>query len=159
MIDDQQMLDILNLPFSFRKRPVPLNSQSRIIWGVSTLVLILFTCSRGKKSSVTRLHTLNWAIRSSENQSKMTELLENRVPPSTLFIKYDPGFNRAIEYAVAEGLVEMQGKARVRLLNKGMHLAREIIEDEECLIEAKDFLHNKGALLTEGLSKQLLKSF
>lgn len=158
MTNEQETLDLLNLPFSFRKRPVPLNSQSRIIWGISVLALILYICSRGKKSSITRLHILNWAVRSSENKSKMIELLENRIAPSAIFIKYDPGFNRAIEYAIAEGLVEVQGKARVLLLNKGSQLAREIIEDSECFEETRIFLQNKGSLLTEGLSTQLLKS-
>lgn len=159
-METQELLEYLNIPFSFQKRPTPLTPQLRVIWGLSILVLILDIGSRGKSSSVTRLHLLNWAIRSDENRQRMSKLLENRSSPVADFIQYDPAFTRAIEYAIAEGLVEMKNNVTnkpINLIVKGKKLANEIISTENCLEEEKSFLRQKGNLVTETLAKSLFR--
>ena len=62
-MDNQELLNYLvDIPFTFHQRPTPLEPQFRVIWGLSILVLILYICSRGKKSSVSRLHFLSSPI-------------------------------------------------------------------------------------------------
>jgi hypothetical protein len=153
----QELLEYLDIPFSFHKKPIPLQPQLRVIWGLSTLVLILHICSRGKRSSITRLHILNWAIRTPENREKLAELLENRSSPLATFVQYEPGFNKAIEYAIAEGLVKMEKNGRVCLTSNGVKLAKEIRATEQCLEDEKTFLIMRGASVTEELAKSLLK--
>jgi hypothetical protein len=154
----QELLEYFDIPFSFHKQPTPLQPQLRVVWGLSTLVLILKICSRSQRSSISRLHLLSWAIRSAENRERMVELLENRLSPLVNLIHYDPGFNRAIEYALAEGLIEAQNKGRVSLTQNGIKLAQEIIHLEDCLEEEKTFLKIRGSAITETLAKSLLKS-
>jgi hypothetical protein len=155
----QELLECLDIPFSFHKRPTPLQPQLRVSWGLAILVLILETCSRSQRSSISRLHTLNWAIRSNENRKVMIELLENRLSPLANLVGYEPGFNKAIEYAVGEGLIELKNKGRVSLTQNGRKLAREIIAVEDCLEEEKKFLKTKGSAITEQLTKSLLKLY
>ncbi|MEA5467206.1 hypothetical protein [Leptothoe sp. PORK10 BA2] len=155
----QELLDYLDIEFSFRDQPVPLQPQLRVIWGLSILVLILHICCRGGRSSVARLHLLNWSLRNNENRERLTELLENRLSPFATLIRCEPGFNRAIEYAIAESLVEVvdgSQNLRIRLLEKGRQLANEIIE-EDCLQAEKAFLREKCVPVTEKLAKSLLK--
>ncbi|AFZ61170.1 hypothetical protein H6G54_29010 [Anabaena cylindrica FACHB-243] len=153
----EELLEYIDIPFSFHKRPIPLQPQLRVIWGLSTLVLILYICSRGKRSSISRLHILNWAIKTRENRERLTELLENRSSPVATFIQYEPGFNKGIEYAIAERLVELQNNGRVHLILNGEKLAKEIIATEQCLEDEKTFLSMRGASVTEQLAKNLLK--
>jgi len=155
----QELLDYLDIEFSFRDQPVPLQPQLRVIWGLSILVLILHICCRDGRSSVARLHLLNWTVRNNENRERLTELLENRLSPFATLIRCEPGFNRAIEYAIAESLVEVvdgSQNLRIRLLEKGRQLANEIIE-EDCLQDEKAFLREKCSSVTEKLAKSLLR--
>jgi hypothetical protein len=155
----QELLDYLDIEFSFREQPIPLQPQLRVIWGLSILVLILHICCRGGRSSITRLHFLNWAIRNHENRERLTELLGNRSSPFANLIRCEPGFNKAIEYAIAESLVEIDGSnnLRIRLLPKGRQLANEIIEDEDCLQDEKVFLKEKCSSVTEEFTNNVLR--
>lgn len=62
-----ELLEYFDIPFSFYERPTPLQPQLRVVWGLATLVLILEICSRSQRSSTSRLHLLNWAVRNNEN--------------------------------------------------------------------------------------------
>jgi hypothetical protein len=148
-MNNQELLESLNIPFTFCRKPIPLEPQFRVIWGLSILVLILHICSRGKKSSISRLHFLSWAVRSAENRENLVELLENRHSPLAALVQYDPSFDRAIEYALAEKLVETDNGKIIRLISNGKALAKQIIETENCLEEEKDFLKQKGVLVKE----------
>jgi hypothetical protein len=157
-MDNQELLNYLDIPFIFHQRPTPLEPQFRVIWGLSILVLILYICSHGKKSSISRLHFLSWAVRSAENRENLVELLENRHSPLTALVQYDPSFERAIEYALAEKLVETDNGKTIRLVSDGKALAQQIIATENCLDEEKDFLSQKGVLVTEGKAKTFLRN-
>jgi hypothetical protein len=158
-MQDQELLDYLDIRFSFREQPIPLQPQLRVIWGLSVLVLILYICCRGGRSSIARLHLLNWAVRDDKNRERLTALLEKRSSPFANLIRYEPGFNRAIEYAIAESLVEVSdnNNLRIHLLAKGRQLAEEIIAEENCLQDEKFFLREKCSSVTEELAKSLLR--
>ncbi|MCY7331783.1 MAG: hypothetical protein LH649_03800 [Pseudanabaena sp. CAN_BIN31] len=159
-METQELLEYLDIPFSFQKRETPLLPQYRVIWGLSILVLILEISSYGKSSSIKRLHLLNWAIRSDENRQRMSKLIEDRSSIVSEFIKYDPGFTRAIEYAIADDLVKMKNNTKnkpIYLIEKGTKLAKEIIATKNCLEEEKTFLRQKGKLITNELAESLFE--
>jgi hypothetical protein len=156
-MDNQELLNYLDIPFTFHQRPTSLEPQFRVIWGLSILVLILYICSHGKKSSVSRLHFLSWAVRSAENRENLIELLENRHSPLAALVQYDPSFDRAIAYALAEKLVETDNGKTICLATNGQALAKQIIKTESCLEEEKDFLKQKGVLVKEEQVKIFLK--
>jgi hypothetical protein len=157
-METEELLEYLNIPFSFQDRPSPLNPQLRIVWGLAVLVVILHICCRSSRSSMSRLHILSWAIRSTENRRRLTEIVESRASPATIYIRYDPGFNRAIEYAIADCLVEVENKGRLRLTEKGKKFALEIMGEDSCLQKEKKFLQDKGSLITEAFSERLFKT-
>jgi hypothetical protein len=155
-MDDQELLDYLDIPFTFHKRPNPIEPQIRVVWGLSILVLILFICSRGKKSSISRLHFLSWAVRSPENRTTLIELLENRNSPLLNLVQYDPSFDRAIKYAIAEKLVDTDNGKILSLTSSGKSLAEQIMKLNNCLEEEKQILTQKGASVNETLTKEIL---
>lgn len=158
MLSTQELLSYLDIPFSFQERPTPLQAQSRVIWGLSMVTLILHICCRGKRSSITRLHLLNWSVRSAKNKKLLLEFLENRNSPMSVLIRYEPSFNRAVEYALADGLVEMTGKkGSIKLTTKGQQLSHEILTDDTILKEEKEFLRSVGPAVTEELAKSLVR--
>ena len=130
----QELIDLLDIPFSFHEQSAPLQPQLRVIWGLSILVLILHICSRGKRSSIPRLHLINWSIRNRENRDKLINFLETDSFPLGVLIRFEPGFSRAIEYAIADSIVEPVGSRenlRIHLLQKGTQMATEIIEIDD----------------------------
>ncbi|PZV10280.1 MAG: hypothetical protein DCF32_00230 [Leptolyngbya sp.] len=155
-----ELIDLFDIPFAFRGQPTPLQPQLRIIWGLSILVLILSICSRSNRSSIPRLHVLNWALRSSQNRERLISLLEDNSSPLGILVRYEPGFNRAIEYAIAESIVEPMGSSqnlRIQLLEKGKQFAQEISDLSDCLEEEKIFLRERGAAVNETFVKNLLR--
>lgn len=159
-MQNKELIELLDIPFSFSEQPAPLEPQLRVIWGMSILVLILKICSRGRRSSIPRLHLINWSLRNNRNRERLIELLENNLSPWGGSIGYDPGFSRAIEYAIAEsivGLDENTENLRVHLSEKGRTLADEIIEIEDCLAEEKKFLREKCAPVNETFVKRFLR--
>lgn len=157
-----ELFELFNIPFSFHSQPTPIQPQLRVVWGLSILVLILRICSRSNRSSIPRLHVLNWAVRSSRNQGKLIEALENSSSPIGVLIRHDPGFNRAIEYAIAEAIVEPVGSRdnlRIQLLEKGNQFANDILELSDCLEEEKNFLRERGSAVNESFVKGLLRRY
>jgi hypothetical protein len=143
-MDSSELLEYLDIPFRFQERPVPLAPQLRTVWGLTILVLILKICSRGQRSSVSRLHLLNWAMRNHENANRMINILENRSSPMVNLIQCDPSFTKAIEYAVAEGLVRMENNGRVCLQDTGKKFFRGMLaRGEEVLEEQRIFCYGE----------------
>jgi hypothetical protein len=54
----------IDIPFRFKRKPMPIAAELRPDWKIATLLLILEVSSHAGKSSLMRLHVLNWAIRS-----------------------------------------------------------------------------------------------
>jgi hypothetical protein len=161
-MEDWEFLEYLNIPFCFRSQPIPIQPQSRTIWGLSILVLILRISSRKDRSSITRLHLLNWGLRDDENRKQFIELIEGSSSSLAALIRCDPGFDQAIKYAIAESLVEViNGSKNIRicLSDKGRQFANEIIAEEGCLEEEKKFLRERCSSVTERLASKLLGKF
>lgn len=119
----------LDVEFIFRRRPVAVPGDLRPTWRIGLLTLLLNQCCRQQRSSLTRLHVLNWAVRSDANLEDLTALIEGRLPPDALIVRFDPAFNRAIDFAIGEGLVKRVDGSRIELTVQGKTFAEEIIKD------------------------------
>jgi hypothetical protein len=65
------------LPFRFTRKPMPIAAELRPDWKMAALLLILQLSSHGGKSSLKRLHILNWAIRSPEFREEFEKVRAN----------------------------------------------------------------------------------
>ena len=144
MIDSE----ILDVKFTFKKRPLDLPGDLRPNWRVPILLLMLHICCRGGKSSLYKLHLLNWTMRDQSRQEALLASLSDSSQYDKIQIQTEPSFIQAVQFAVGEGLVERLQNSRVKMTDFGTQLVREI-EQVDCLSVEKGFLRNVGARLTE----------
>jgi hypothetical protein len=150
-----ELIKYFDVPFSFRARPAPVLPRHRLAWGISLLVLFLHVSSRGGRSSLQRLHILNWAVRNEETQRGFLEYLEGHRSPTAILVRYEPSFNRAIDYAVGEGLVHLAPNGRVHVTEAGRTLATAIVGDDTVLASELSFLTKIGLRLTEAVATEI----
>jgi len=139
-------------------RPTPLPCDLRPIWRIAALVLILNQC-RQKRATIEQLHVMNWSIRSRKAQEQFIEFLQGRRSPNQVVVRYDPSLTRAIDFALAEGIVaryERPEKSetshleyRLMLTERGEELANELMGDEELFAVEKSFLRNIGSKISQ----------
>ena len=127
----------LDAAFIFRRRPVALPGDLRPTWRIGLIVLLLSQCCRQQRSSLTRIHVLNWAARSEANHADLTALTTGRLSPDQLIVRFDPACNRAIDFAIGEGLLKRLDGSRIELTESGKGLAAEICNDTEVYVSEK----------------------
>jgi hypothetical protein len=87
--------------------------------------------------------------------------------PNEVVVRYDPSLTRAIDFAMAEGIVERyekldsgdDGKSQYRLTlsKRGEELADELIADAENFVVEKAFLRDIGQKITQTQIADLFK--
>jgi hypothetical protein len=141
----------LNTEFIFGRRPVALPGDLRPTWRIGLLTLLLSQCCRQQRSSLTRLHVLNWAIRSEANHEDLTALIGGKLSPDALVVRFDPAFNRAIDFAIGEGLVRRVDGSRIELTDAGKAFAEEISKDSNVYVPEKNVANLIGQRVSEAL--------
>lgn len=136
-------------PFSFQRRPRDLPGDLRVAWRVALVVLILGESSVGKKASLRKLHALNWICHSGDHRNRFLSIVEGRALPDDLLIRIEPSLNRAIDFAVGEGLVEWIKGNRIKLTEKGITFLQKIAADEGCMVDEIQFLRKIRTEVTE----------
>ena len=129
--ENRAVIPELDVAFIFRRRPVPLPGDLRPTWRIGLLILLLSQCCRQQRSSLTKIHVLNWAARSEANHADLIALIEGRMSPDQLIVRFDPACNRAIDFAIGEGLLKRVDGSRIELTESGNALAKEISKDSE----------------------------
>lgn len=130
----------LDATFTFRRRPVALPGDLRPTWRIGLLALLLTQCCRQQRSSLTRLHVLNWAVRSEANHDDLKALIEGQLSPDQLIVRFDPAFNRAIDFAIGEGLVKRVDGSRIELAEQGKVFAEVISKNSEVYVIEKELI-------------------
>lgn len=160
--------DVLNVPFTFQRRPSAIPCVMRPAWRLHILSLILDQC-RGGRASLEQLHVLNWAIRTDESRQLFLQFIKGSRAPNQIIVRYDPSLSRAIDFAFAEKLVsrhekqatlleDIQDKSeekkkappyRVILSERGKALVLQIHEMEYAFVVEKEFLRAIGKKVTQ----------
>jgi ribosomal protein L31E len=139
----------------FRSQPKPIPGDLRPLWRISIIILILKLASWGGKSTLGRLHVLNWAIRTKENRKKLREVIAKKITPDTVIVRVEPSLNRAIDFACAEGFVKSVSGNRIRLTRKGELAADILLEQNDLLKKERQFLKEIGK---SGLTENAIQS-
>jgi hypothetical protein len=147
----------IKVPIRFRKRPNSVAPDFRPGWKVSLLLLILELASRGKKSSLTRLHVLNWAVRSARHQEDLVATLKSDAPLFSFNVRFEPAFSRAVDLAAAAGFVSWVGGNRIELTETGSAIARSLKKSAEVFQPEVMFLEGVGKSITEPKALSLAK--
>ena len=147
----------IRIPIRFKKRPNAVAPDFRPGWKVSLLLLILQFGSRGGKSSLTRLHVLNWAVRSIRHHEELLTTIKSKAPLFSFNVRFEPAFSRAIDLAVAAALVTWVGGNRIELSAGGSEIARKLRKNSEVFLPELSFLESIGKTITEPQALRLAK--
>jgi hypothetical protein len=157
MADDLEGLSAgINRPFVFRRRPMPIAAELRPDWKIATLLLILQISSNAGKSSLKRLHVLNWALRSARHREEFDQARAN---PQSLFgfqFRFEPAFARAIDLAVGDELAAWVGGDRLQITPKGKRWIQELLKDESIFQDERAFLKRIGKTISESSASSMI---
>ena len=148
----------IGVPFRFKRKPMPIAAELRPDWKMATLLLILQLSSHAGKSSLKRLHVLNWAIRSPQFGTEFEEARANPLPLFGFNVRFEPAFSRAIDLAVGEKLVSWVKGSRLQITAKGKRWVAEILNDATLMQVQRRFLLKIGKSFTESAAEQVLGS-
>lgn len=145
----------LDTPFVFQRRPASIPADLRPGWRIGVVLLLLRKCCRGNKTSFGRLHVLSWGVRTKESRLALTRTVNGNMPWDALMVRIEPSLNRAVDYALGEGLLQRLSRDRLRLTTAGVSLVGEIDQHSEMYVTEKQFTAAIGYRVTETLVSQL----
>jgi hypothetical protein len=131
-------------------------AELRPDWKIGAFLLILHLSSRGGKSSLRRLHILNWALRSAKNRAEFEQVREHHQPLFNFQFRFEPALGRAINLGVGEKYVEWVGGDRLQITPKGQRWVKDILKDESVMQEERVFLKRIGKDITEGIATEMI---
>lgn len=143
--------------FRFRKQPVALPPDLRPAWRITVLLLVLTRCCRQGRSGLTRIHVLNWAMRTPQSRQLFLDVLEGAVRPDAAIVRFDPSLNRAIDVASGEKLLQRLSNKTFQITATGIALTEEVLADDTLMRTEKWFLGEVGHRATEKWIEKLLK--
>ena len=146
----------IDKPFRFKRRPMPIAAELRPDWKMATLLLILHLSSIGGKSSLKRLHILNWAVRSARHRAEFEQVRDRLSPLFGFQFRFEPALARAIDLAVGDGLVEWVGGDRLKNTTKGKRWIEQIEKDESLFQDERAFLKRIGKTITESMASEMI---
>lgn len=139
---------ILMSRITFKRKPMPIYAGFRPLFKICQLLLILDLASRGKSSSLIRLHLFVWVLKDEQRKSMLLKTVENKLDiPSVWGV--EPSVNFALQFAIAEGLVIKSGTS-FKLAPKGMLFVKNS-NAYELFIEETIFLKKIGSKITEAM--------
>lgn len=144
---------------SFVKRDIPIPADYRPMYKIGHVLLILHICCRAGKASMMKLHFLSWAIKTKRNIAIVSEWVRNDFSNHLHVWGVEPTVNRALTFAVAEGLVFNVGGDFI-ISEKGISLIKSIMKDKEVFKKEKAFLITIGkSTITEQKVRELAGKF
>ena len=79
------------------------------------------------------------------------------MPPDTVLVRIEPALNRAVDFAIGEGLIRRQSSDRVELTADGKDFADTILKDTIVLGYEKQFIERIGFKVTEDFVKRMFE--
>lgn len=144
---------LLDAPFTFTERPVPIPAELRPQWRITLVCLIVHACW-GKRASWHQLHVMNWATRTAVTRATYERLHQLQAKPDDVVVRYDPSLDRAIDLAAGEGLLERRGGETLVLTQAGTRLV-DLVSAGDALGEEREFLARVRPV-KQGFVEQLL---
>lgn len=147
------LIDNYGIIFDAKPDAVPYNY--RISYKVSQICLILYKSCWGKSGcSPVKLHMIAFALSSRETMERLIDFTQSEcaLPP---IVRFDPAVNRAVSFAIADGLIIQSANGKYVLTDKGRRLVTEIEKDSEVLVVEKRDLTSLSKKLTEEKIKRL----
>ena len=141
----------------FERRPAPVLPEHRPLYKIAQVVLVLHLSSRAGKSSLTKLHLFNWALKSAERRQRLSQAARTKSLNVTAW-GFDPALAIALRYACAEEMIAAISSG-YELTGRGQTFANSIMDDPDLLIEEKTLLKDVGKNINEGMVDVVAKGW
>lgn len=145
----------LKTEFLFRRRPASIPGDLRPGWRIGLLVLLLKNCCRGGRTSLARLHVLSWGIRTKENRENLQAAITGSLAPDSVIVRFEPLLNRAVDFAIGEGLVRRAGGNKIELTARGREFAMDMERVHTIFEVEKAFINVIRQRVTETLVNRM----
>jgi len=135
---------------------MPIFPEYRPLYKIAQILLILKYASRGKKSSLIRLHLFNWTLKNTNRREKLSDSASS----GELLLPawgVEPALNLGLQFALAEGLIKRVSVSYI-LHEKGIDFLAKISADE-LLKEDSQYLVSLGSKITEGMINQAVSKW
>lgn len=142
----------------FDAKPDAVPYNYRISYKIAQLCLIISLCCGRGGCSLFKLHMISVGLCTKHDMEELTAFAEDRLTSYTV-VRFDPAVNRAIKYAMADGLLYQQQNGLFRLTEKGKRFVGRIQEINDLMINEKSFLSGLSNKLTEDKIKTLMSSW
>lgn len=142
----------------FTRRPIPVLSELRPVYKIAQALLILHISGHGGKSSLVKLHLLNWALKKPER----TQALKKGAESGQLHLPiwgFDPAMAIALNLAFQDGLITQTSTGGFALSPTGLSYVKLILADNSILSEEKAALHAIGKKITEKMVNSVSKEW
>lgn len=140
----------------FNRRPMPLIADYRPIYKIFQILSILQYSSRGGKSSLIRLHLINWVLKSEERKERLAELeTDNNIPFKVWGI--DPALNFALQLSAAQKLTIQKLDSYI-ITPEGKKLLSQA-KDQGHDLRDTDYLERLGKKITERMVTEIVEKW
>lgn len=145
-----------NIKITNRASAVP--SSYRITYKVSQILLIMnLSCGARKGCSLEKLQMIIDAAENENYMKNLKKFIDKEI--DVIIIRYDPSLNRALIYALAEGLITVQKNKLYKLTNDGKLYIEKIKNEKDIYIREKEVLGEIKEDLTEDRIKTLMNDW
>jgi hypothetical protein len=117
---------------------------------------VLLLSSRGGKSSFLRLHLFNWALKDDKRKSLLLKSSKDKKLDLNIW-GFDPSLNIAVQFSLAEKLVERDGSSII-MTSLGKEYTKRLFETKIMNDEAS-FLVSLGKEITESMVSKASESW
>ena len=139
----------------FHERPDSIPYNYRISYRVAIIALIISICSPRKGCSLVKLQVINDALSNKDLIGEIKHVLECKI--SNVVVQFDSSLNRALNYAIADGLIIQQDNKAFRLSKSGRTFVKALMEDEGLLCNEKERLIDINSNLDETTLSKILE--
>lgn len=145
---------ILTNEIVFDSKPDAVPYNYRISYKIAQICLIISkSCNSRAGCSLVKLHIIAGALNTKECMKDLEDFVNEKM--TFMLVRFDPAINRAIKYAMADGLVIQLKNGMFKLSEKGKKLIKQI-DKEEVLEKEKQFLKELGTKLTNDKIESLM---
>ncbi|KOO59212.1 hypothetical protein WH43_04310 [Rheinheimera sp. KL1] len=141
---------------SFNRAAMPVTPEYRPFFKILRILLILKLSSRGKRSSLIKMHLLNWVLKEEGRKIILNETINDGKIVFQVW-GVDPALNFALQYCVAEKLVLRQSGGFLLSESGGKFLSS--IPAVELYEPDFNFLKELGTKVTEQMVDAIVKEW
>ena len=150
---DKNYLIAEEIVFNAKPDAVPFNYRTS--YKIGQLCLILSICCGRKGCSYFKLHMIAMSLCTKQEMLSLKNFTDNVFNSYTL-VRFDPAVNRAVKYAIADGVMLQQVNGLFKLTTKGKSFADAIKKESDLMVSEKYFLNDLSNKLTEDKIKNLM---